>query len=87
VCAAVLNETGRTRILWQCRRGMRELDLLLEHFVAQDYDRLEEAEKEALERLLNYPDLVLLDFLMGKSVPIDSEIADVVKKIRSAACS
>lgn len=87
MCAAVLNETGRTRILWQCRRGMRELDLLLEHFVAQDYDRLEEAEKEALERLLNYPDLVLLDFLMGKSVPIDSEIADVVKKIRSAACS
>jgi len=85
VGTAILNNTGRTRIMWQCRRGMHELDLLLEPFVAQNYNRLEETEKQALERLLNYPDLVLLDFLMGNSVPIDSEIADVVKKIRSAS--
>lgn len=77
--------THRTRIKWQCRRGMHELDLLLEQFVDSRYDTLSPTDECALERLLAYPDLVLLDFLMGKMVPIDREVADVVREIRAPA--
>ena len=77
--------TQRTRINWQCRRGMHELDLLLEPFVDSRYDTLSPTDKRALERLLAYPDLVLLDFLLGKMVPIDREVADVVREIRTPA--
>ena len=32
----------KSRIRWLCRRGMKELDVLLERFVSQEYDDLDE---------------------------------------------
>ena len=75
---------NRPRLLWSCRRGMLELDLLLKDFIYKGYDSLEPHDRSAFESLLEYPDAVLFDLLMGKSVTADQGIASVVKKIRTA---
>ena len=74
-----------TRLRWQCRRGMLELDLMLESFVEKCYSDLSIKTKKAFHQLLNCQDQILLDYLMGQDVPTDKDVADVAKQIRNAA--
>jgi antitoxin CptB len=73
------------RLAWQCRRGMRELDELLNSFLLQDYRSLDKAAQETFAKLLEYPDAVLLELLMGRMTPADKDVAHVVQKIRNTA--
>ena len=54
------------RIRWQCRRGMLELDLVLNRFVEQDLAGLAPAELETFRQLLEEPDPRLLAWVMGQ---------------------
>jgi len=81
------NEVSKDRLLWSCRRGMLELDILLKDFISKGYDSLDLSSREAFNTLLDYPDAVLFDLLMGKSITADQGIASVIKKIRSIASS
>lgn len=72
-----------TRLRWRCRRGMLELDLLLQGFLECAFHELPETEKRRFEALLDYPDPVLLDWLMGRTVPLEQGLADVVERIRA----
>jgi len=36
----------RSRLLWQCRRGIREMDILFRDFIDQHYDQLSDDEKQ-----------------------------------------
>ena len=80
-------QDSKKRLLWSCRRGMLELDILLKDFISEGYDSLQQSERKAFKILLEYPDAVLLDLLMGKSIAADQGIASVIKKIRSIAAS
>lgn len=73
------------RLLWQCRRGMLELDLMLETFVEKRYADLPIKTKHAFHQLLKCQDQFLLDYLMGQDVPTDKDVADVAKQVRDAA--
>ena len=44
-------ETERSRLLWQCRRGMLELDAMLQAFMDNAYDELTEQQQMAFEIL------------------------------------
>lgn len=74
-----------TRLKWQCRRGMLELDLMLESFVEKRYADLPIKTKKAFHQLLKCQDQILLDYLMGQDVPTDKDVADVAKQVRDAA--
>jgi antitoxin CptB len=70
------------RLRWHCRRGMLELDLLLEGFLDQGYVDLDDGDRRLFARLLDYPDQVLIDWLMGNSVPSDGATRALVARIR-----
>jgi len=74
----------RQRLMWQCRRGMLELDILLQGFVESCYDDLSESDKRAFEALLVYPDQELLEYFLEQSQADDKDIAKLVKFIRHA---
>ncbi|VAW81138.1 Succinate dehydrogenase flavin-adding protein, antitoxin of CptAB toxin-antitoxin [hydrothermal vent metagenome] len=71
------------RVYWRCRRGMLELDILLNNFLSKDYIKLAENDKNAFNRLLDYPDNVLLELLLGRTISSDQEIQGVIQKIRT----
>lgn len=75
------------RLRWQCRRGMRELDLLLLQFLDSGYADLDATAVRAFARLLECPDALLLEWLLGRQRPSDKEVANVVQHIRRAAAS
>lgn len=75
---------SKERLQWQCRRGMLELELFLNDFLAYDYDNLSEQEKFFFMELLTVIDPVLFDYLMGMEEPDDRGLRDIVQTIREA---
>jgi len=71
------------KISVQCRRGMLELDFLLERFLENKYASLSETQKTAFARLLTYSDPELLDWLTGVEIPTDPELASLLRFISS----
>lgn len=73
-----------SKLRWRCRRGMRELDRILERFVDNDYANLSAAEKLKFTEFLEFPDPDLHAYLLGKAEPMDSELARLLKHIRES---
>ena len=78
-----MNELARLR--WKCRRGMLELDLLLRDFLDSGYAQLDAEQRQCFDHLLDYPDAILLEWLMGRIRPTDKDVVQLVDKIRAAA--
>jgi len=77
---AALDPEGR-RLLWRCRRGTKELDLLLERF-ARDQLALASSElRRTFERFLDLPDPLLADYLLGQATSPDPELARLACRI------
>ena len=71
-----------SRLRWRCRRGLLELDILLNGFLDERYEMLN-ADKQALfDSMLDYPDQVLLNLLMGNIKTVDCEVDEMVQLIR-----
>ena len=75
------------RLFWQCRRGMLELDILLQNFLEENIQNLSQKELETFRTLLKNPDNLLLEYLMGRTIPVDKEIVSVVDRIRKTPCT
>lgn len=75
-------DLGLSKLKWRCRRGMLELDLLLNTFVDIEYNDLGDKDAESFSILLDYPDQVLLDLLLGKKESSDVLISDLVTRIQ-----
>jgi antitoxin CptB len=53
----------RERVRWRCRRGLLELDLVLQRFVDEYYAKLGHAERQQFETLLDLSDNELWDMI------------------------
>lgn len=71
------------RLRYRCRRGMKELDVLLERYLAQRYPAAPAAEQAAFEQLLEAPDPELAGLLFGRLVAEDPVFANVIERIRT----
>jgi len=70
------------RLLWRCRRGMRELDVILGRFARAGLIRASAAERQAFERLLGLPDPLLAGYFLGAERPADPELRALTDRIR-----
>lgn len=71
------------RLKWQCRRGMRELDVLLTGYLEKSYPASDETSKRAFRRLLELSDPELNALLLGGVKSADTDIAHAVTLVRS----
>jgi antitoxin CptB len=74
-------ESGRLR--WRCRRGTRELDVLLERYLDGGWTRASSALRASFEQLLELPDPVLSEWLVW-GFPPPRELEEIVDRIRAA---
>ena len=70
------------RIRWQCRRGMLELDLLLNDFFDSTYSGLNTSERSAFAVLLSYPDQTVQRWLLGEDTEINEDVREIISMIR-----
>jgi antitoxin CptB len=72
-----------SRLRWQCRRGMRELDELLVRYLETRYAYADDEEKAAFQAVLALPDPELNGYLLQRQMPASDAIANVIKLILS----
>ena len=72
---------------WRCRRGQLELDLLLNKFLdhPQGYAALSADMRQMFNVLLNYPDTLLLAWLLSQRPAYNALLQNVINHIRRAA--
>ncbi len=74
-------DDGLKKLLWRCRRGTRELDLILTRFVNRQYGSLSEQQKKLFAQMLELPDPLLQGWLCNNQIPDTEEMEDLVKTI------
>ncbi|WP_133127235.1 succinate dehydrogenase assembly factor 2 [Legionella nagasakiensis] len=78
----MVSSEKKAKIIWHCRRGMLELDLILSHFMEKQFDLLSDKQIHAFEKLLNCQDPDIHAWLMGYEQPDDKELANIVAIIK-----
>lgn len=71
-----MREMARAR--WRCRRGMLELDIILQRFMDQYYAQLSEEELQQFEILLSMADSDLWDAITARKVLPDQRAQSVL---------
>lgn len=69
------------RMRWASRRGMLELDLVLEPFVTARYGALDECDRQRFQRLMTCEDQDLFAWFLRREQPADEELAAIVRAI------
>lgn len=79
-----MSDPARVRKLrWLCRRGMKELDILLEQFVSQNADAIARGEWPELEAILDSEDDLLWDWIQNPGKATNPDYRDILDGIRS----
>ena len=66
---------------WRCRRGMRELDQLMQRYLEHGWPNASEAERGVFLRLLDCEDDKLWQWCTGVDAPTDPELRELVQRI------
>ena len=69
------------RLRWRCRRGMRELDVLLERYLQERYPSAPIDEQETFRAILDLPDPVLFAYVTRRESPTDPKWIDFIAKL------
>ena len=72
----------RGRLRWQCRRGMLELDFVLERYLDEDFDTAGAVEQAQFADLLTAQDPELQAWLLNGNIAPDHPFAALVARIR-----
>ncbi len=74
------------QLMWACRRGMLELDILFQRYLAHGYPQASPDERTQFIALLTCGDQDLFDWLMGKR-DADPEHREMVRKVQQVKVS
>jgi antitoxin CptB len=73
-----MDRAARNRLYWKCRRGLLELDIVLQRYLAK------RPEDPMLFELLDLPDNDLWDIIIGRSDQYDRRFEETVARLRAA---
>jgi antitoxin CptB len=78
-----VERVAREKLKWRCRRGLLELDLVLERFLQRHGERMTEGETAVLGELLALPDRELWAIVSGASERYEARQRSMVERLRS----
>jgi len=72
-----MDQADKNRLFWKCRRGLLELDLVLQRYLVKH------PEDSMLSDLLDLPDNDLWDLVSGRSDSVDDRFRATVERLRA----
>jgi antitoxin CptB len=78
-----MDRLQRDRLKWKCRRGLLELDLVLDRFLQTQAAALSDAEADALGELLEQGDNDLWDLVIGRTDRVDARLHGILARLRA----
>ncbi len=82
--SATFSEVARERLRkleWRCRRGMKELDLLLTRYLKERYAQASSEEQADFIEFLELPDPEIAGYLVAGDVPEDPRRAALCRAL------
>ena len=76
-----MDDPQLSRLRWRCRRGMRELDLLLTRWLDRAYPQADPEQRAVFEKLLACEDDQLWRWFMGREIPDAKDLDELVGRI------
>ncbi len=73
------------KLKWRCRRGMKELDVLLNKYLEGQYSGASEYEQNTFHLLLEQEDPHLYAWFLGRSKSENEDLQALVEKIGQSA--
>ncbi|MFT6206956.1 MAG: antitoxin CptB [Colwellia sp.] len=70
------------RLVWASRRGMLELDLILQPFIENVYKNLDVIDQKSFDMLLEEQDQDLFNWFLKKEEPENENLLRIVKIVR-----
>ena len=70
-----------SRLRWLCRRGMKELDLVLTRYLESQYSSTSESQRRAFRHLLEMQDPEIYTLLLGRRQSDDPAIELLLARI------
>ena len=77
-----MKELERAR--WRCRRGLLELDIVLQRFMDKHYTQLSETKLQQFATLLDLPDNDLWDMITTRKELEDGSLRPVLQLLQTA---
>ena len=71
-----------SELKWRCRRGMLELDILLNNYLDKNYRTMSAEQGAVFNEILDYPDQVLFDLLLGNMQSSDDNVNRLIRDIQ-----
>jgi antitoxin CptB len=75
-------DIDESRLRWRCRRGMRELDVMLARYLDRVWQAASPAERDAFAHLVELQDPELFGYLVGRATPAEDAQRAVIACIR-----
>ncbi|MBL8496565.1 succinate dehydrogenase assembly factor 2 [Nitrosomonas sp. JL21] len=72
------------RARWRCRRGLLELDIILQRFMDRYYAQLDDQGLAQFERLLDLPDNDLWELIAKRQVTNDENMQHVLTLLQKS---
>ena len=79
-----MDRARRDRLAWKCRRGLLELDLVLDRFLRRHAAAMNDQELVLLGELLDHADNDLWEVVSGRSDRFDPRHGALVARLRAA---
>lgn len=77
----MLESELKKRYRWQCRRGLKEADIVLNDYLERFFDTDSDAQQALFGRLLAEQDADLFEWFTQRSEPQDAELKDYVSQM------
>jgi antitoxin CptB len=78
-------EIGKLR--WRCRRGMKELDVLLTRYVDEQYRDATPDHQQAFRQLLDAQDPLIYAYVLGRESPSDAVLSSLIERITASSAN
>jgi len=75
-----VDPVSQRRLMWKCKRGLLELDLVFEKYFERHFDA---KDANDLSALLDLPDNDLWDIVSGRSERYDARFGGIVARLRA----
>ena len=71
-----------SRLRWRCRRGTKELDIVMNRYLNERYETASAEEQESFNALLDIEDPIIFDWLMDKTQAEDENLKVLVEILK-----
>jgi antitoxin CptB len=83
--AEIMFDAEQRRLAWRCRRGMLELDIVLQRFIQEQFNELSLNELEVFDGLLDMPDNIFWDLIKSNQEHKDQHLKAIIAKLNVAS--